>query len=85
MKKYANSPADPPQITDDDIRSYAYHLYEQSGRAPNRDLENWLEAKACLLARARTKKSTLSVVAQHPAQPRALEVVSGGGDRGARI
>ncbi|MBI5692294.1 MAG: hypothetical protein HZC55_19605, partial [Verrucomicrobia bacterium] len=25
-------------------------LYEQSGRLPNRDIENWLEAKACLEA-----------------------------------
>lgn len=34
----------------EDIRAYAAHLYEQSGRIPNRDIENWLEAKACLEA-----------------------------------
>lgn len=32
------------------VRDYAYHLYEQSGRVPGRDLENWLEAEACLAA-----------------------------------
>lgn len=32
------------------IRDYAEHLYEQSGRIPGRDLDNWLEAKACLEA-----------------------------------
>ncbi len=37
-----------PSFTDDDIRSYAEHLYEQNGRIPGRDLDNWLEAKACL-------------------------------------
>ena len=37
-----------PAFTEDDIRSYAEHLWEQSGRVPGRDLDNWLEAKACL-------------------------------------
>jgi hypothetical protein len=31
-----------------EIRDYAYHLYDQSGFAGGRDLDNWLEAKACL-------------------------------------
>ena len=35
---------------EDDIRAYAAHLYVRSGRIPNRDIENWLEAKACLEA-----------------------------------
>jgi hypothetical protein len=35
---------------EDDIREYAYHLYVQSGCVPGRDLENWLEARACLMA-----------------------------------
>jgi len=33
---------------EDEIRDYAYHLYDQSGYAAGRDLDNWLEAKACL-------------------------------------
>jgi hypothetical protein len=33
---------------EDDIRDYAYHLYDQSGFVAGRDLDNWLEAKACL-------------------------------------
>lgn len=32
------------------IRDYAYHLYEQSGCVPGRDLDNWLEASAALHA-----------------------------------
>ena len=32
------------------VRDYARHLYEQSGRIPVRDLDNWLEAEACLEA-----------------------------------
>jgi hypothetical protein len=39
-----------PAFTDDDIRDYAFHLYQQSGCEPGRDLDNWLEAKACLTA-----------------------------------
>jgi hypothetical protein len=35
---------------EDDIRDYAHHLYLQSGSIPGRDLDNWLEAKACLSA-----------------------------------
>ncbi len=34
--------------TEADVREYAYHLYIRSGCLPGRDLENWLEAKACL-------------------------------------
>jgi hypothetical protein len=37
-------------LTEDDIRDYANHLYLQSGCVPGRDLDNWLEAKACLSA-----------------------------------
>jgi hypothetical protein len=37
-------------LTEEDIRDYAYHLYVQSGCAPGRDLDHWLEAMACLIA-----------------------------------
>ena len=37
-------------LREDDISAYAAHLYEQSGRIPNHDIENWLEAQACLAA-----------------------------------
>ena len=36
--------------TEEEIRDYAFHLYEMSGCLPGRDLDNWLEAKACLEA-----------------------------------
>jgi DUF2934 family protein len=35
-------------LSEDEIRDYAYHLYDQGGRAAGKDLDNWLEAKACL-------------------------------------
>lgn len=35
---------------EDDIRAYAYHLYEQSGCVLGHDLDHWLEAKACIVA-----------------------------------
>ena len=49
--KYARSPIRIEPVSDDDIRDYAYHLYLLSGCVPGRDLDNWLEAKACLSAR----------------------------------
>jgi hypothetical protein len=38
------------ELLDEEIRDYAYHLYEQSGCVPGHDLDHWLEAKACILA-----------------------------------
>jgi hypothetical protein len=35
-------------LSDEAIRDYAYHLYDQSGFVAGRDLDNWLDAKACL-------------------------------------
>jgi len=50
MKTKPNPNPDSPLFSDDDIRAYAQHLYEQNGCIPGRDLDNWLEAKACLEA-----------------------------------
>ena len=50
MKTKRSSPVALLRLRKDDIRAYAAHLFEQSGRIPNRDIENWLEAKACLEA-----------------------------------
>lgn len=36
--------------SEDAVRDYAYHLYEQGGCAPGHDVENWLEATHCLKA-----------------------------------
>ncbi len=36
--------------SEDDIRNYAYHLYQQSNCLPGQDLGNWFEATACLKA-----------------------------------
>ena len=48
--KTKSAPPARPVLREDDIRAYAAHLYVVSGRIPNRDIENWLEAKACLEA-----------------------------------
>ncbi len=59
MKTESKSPAacaDSCQC-EDQVRDYAYHLYEQSNRVPGRDLENWLEASACLRARIPAQES----------------------------
>ena len=50
MKKKAPSAPARAEPGDDEIREYAYHLYEQSGRTDGQDFENWLEARACLQA-----------------------------------
>jgi hypothetical protein len=52
MKKTSvKSRPQPKQLpSEEEISDYAYHLYEQSGRIPGHDQENWLEAKACLEA-----------------------------------
>ncbi len=39
-----------PEPTDDVIRDYAYHLYEQGGCAHGHDVDDWFEATACLKA-----------------------------------
>lgn len=50
MKTNPPPSASVPVLNEDDISAYAAHLFEQSGRIPNRDIENWLEAQACLAA-----------------------------------
>ncbi|MEO6006374.1 MAG: DUF2934 domain-containing protein [Opitutus sp.] len=50
MKSKLSEPAIAVAPTEDEIRDYAQHLYEQSGCQQGHDVENWLEAKACLEA-----------------------------------
>jgi Protein of unknown function (DUF2934) len=50
MKNKATRPLVLNKPSENDIRDYAYHLYEQSNCVQGRDVENWLEAKACLEA-----------------------------------
>lgn len=42
--------AEIPGPSEEDVRDYAFHLYQQRGRVPGRDLDDWLEAAACLKA-----------------------------------
>jgi hypothetical protein len=51
MKKKSHPSTAPARtVTEDEIRDYAYHLYQQGGCIPGHDVENWIEAKACLEA-----------------------------------
>lgn len=50
MKNNPTLPPVFPEPSEDDIRGYAFHLYEQGGCMPGHDLDNWLEASACLKA-----------------------------------
>ncbi|MFY9923541.1 MAG: DUF2934 domain-containing protein [Opitutaceae bacterium] len=60
--------------TEDDIRDYAHHLYIQNGSIPGRDLENWLEAKACLEACIPKSKSQIRL--HHHTRNRTRTVVT---------
>lgn len=54
---------------EDDIRDYAYHLYIQGGSVAGRDLDNWLEAKACLRASVAKSESHTRLHRQTQKQP----------------
>jgi len=44
-------PAAPTQEPGEDaVRAYAYHLFQQGSGAPGHDVDDWLEATACLKA-----------------------------------
>lgn len=78
MKKASKSslPA-PREPTEDEIRDYAYHLYEQSGCVPGHDLDNWLEAKACLEANIPRQHAHARLHRhRHAAAPGAVTVVT---------
>jgi DUF2934 family protein len=45
-----SSPAPTQEPSEDAVRDYAYHLYQQGSCAPGHDVDNWLEATACLKA-----------------------------------
>ena len=50
MKNNPTLPHVVHQPSEDEIRDYAFHLYQQNNCAPGRDLDNWLEALDCLKA-----------------------------------
>lgn len=57
MKNNPTLPHTTQEPNEGEIRDYAFHLYEQSQCAPGHDLENWLEATACLKASIPTHQS----------------------------
>jgi len=64
-----------PQIrpTHEEIAKRAYELFEQSGRKPGRDMENWLTAEAQLLkapnVQARPSNAVKSIAKPSYQQP----------------
>ena len=58
-----------PELTHQEIASAAYALFENSGRIPGRDTENWLQAEAQLreLRRQAVQSDSASKGAAKPA------------------
>jgi len=50
MKNNPTLPSVLPEPNEADIRDYAFHLYVQNRCTPGHDLDDWLEAAACLKA-----------------------------------
>ena len=50
MKTKSAASITKPEPLEEQVRDYAYHLYEQGGCTPGHDLDNWLEAKACIVS-----------------------------------
>ena len=57
MKKKSPSPIVLAGPSENEIREYAFHLYQLSNCAPDRDLDNWLDATACLKANIPTHQA----------------------------
>lgn len=66
----------------EEIEKAAYELYEKSGRACGRDLENWLEAENAVKARLSGKKlaastAKVAVIAAEKVKKAVKETLSG--------
>ena len=73
MKNKSMRPLVLAHPSEDDIRSYAYHLYQQSNCAPGQDLANWLEATAYLKANIPSHQSGARLH-QHVNEARSAEL-----------
>lgn len=80
MKTKTVSLPAPAYPSDELIKDYAYHLYLQSGCIPGRDLDNWLEARACLLANIPVNRAHVRLhshtVKRSVRKPAAIEIAS---------
>jgi hypothetical protein len=65
------SPAPVQEPGEDIVREYAYHLYEQGNYAPGHEIDNWLEATACLKAHI-PAHSSHRWLHQHPSEAPSL-------------
>ncbi|MES1194357.1 MAG: DUF2934 domain-containing protein [Opitutus sp.] len=75
MKDKADDFLSPTGPSDDEVRTYAHHLYQQSNCRPGHDLDNWLEAAACLKANIPAHRSATRLH-QHLTEPDAAELES---------
>jgi hypothetical protein len=58
LKNLSARPTAPAQEPSDDaVRDYAFHLYQQDNCASGHDVDNWLEATACLKANIPSQSS----------------------------
>ncbi len=62
MKSHSPRLPAPPTISEDDIRSYAYHLYEQGNCQSGNDLAHWFEAAAFLRTNPTGHRSQFTAV-----------------------
>jgi hypothetical protein len=58
----------------DEVRDYALHLYVESGGVPGQDVDNWLEAEACLRANIPKHRSHLRL--HHHLAPERIDDVA---------
>ena len=56
----------------DEIAKIAYELYEKSGRAEGRELDNWLEAERIVMARHREQEKIEAESSSPPKKKKAL-------------
>lgn len=63
-----NSAVSDSRPTYEEIAQRARAIYEQSGRVPGRDMDNWLQAEAQLIA-ARHSSQTVSAPVRAVARP----------------
>jgi hypothetical protein len=79
MKNLESTVVTSEEPTEDEIRDYAEHLYQQSGCLPGRDLDNWLEAKACLEANIPKEHAHRRLVLHQRAEELATGTTASGG------
>ncbi len=74
MNELTSSWSAPSEPSEEEIRSHAYRLYQESGCVPGRDLENWLNAATYLRGRMFSPPSAVQSPGQVKSPPSAVEL-----------